>query len=405
LSRYTYRGVPSLVDFSYRMSDWVAICAEEGDDPVEIETEDDGVLLLEAVTAHFPGTTTLKYRNKEKTAFRGVKCIEGKMAPPTGGWDQAPLYICVNPTKVEQVVKRKAESEERETVKKSKQEENPDFDPKATIDLILLGLNPQTTEKSIREYFEKKGEVSLVWMKKSKDANVGYAFIRFADKEVEKTMLTEKHNIDGKQAYLKVPNSRQQGDRSERKVYVSYHNEDLTVADLRNHFEQFGDVEDVFIPTPWRHFCFITFMDKRVAQSLLGREQNLNGTSIMIKSLTNNKEKDGMGNMMGGWDGPMGGMGMMPEYEMRGMGRGLGHIGQSMGGIPMSHDMGAMSMGMYRGGMNVRGKADMGRGMRGGSVGGQREEDGGWPGQSQYGYGPMMGEQSYNMGFLRGKRN
>ena len=137
------------------MSDWVAICNEEGDDPVEIETEDDGVLLLEAVTAHFPGTTTLKYRNKEKTAFRGVKCIDGKMAPPTGGWDQASLYICVNPNKLEQAVKRKAESEETDSVKKSKQKGDPEYDPQTTIDLILLGLNPQTSEISIREYFEE----------------------------------------------------------------------------------------------------------------------------------------------------------------------------------------------------------------------------------------------------------
>ena len=139
------------------MSEWVAICGEEGDAPIEIETEDDGVLLLESVTAHFPGTTTLKYRNKDKTAFRGVKCIEGKMAPPTGGWDQASLYICVNPNKVEQAVKRKAESDERDSVpvKTARQQPDPVFDPEATIDLILLGLNPQTSEKSIRDYFEE----------------------------------------------------------------------------------------------------------------------------------------------------------------------------------------------------------------------------------------------------------
>ena len=36
-------------------------------------------------------------------------------------------------------------------------------------------------------------------IKKSKDANAGYAFIKFADKEVERKMLKEKHNIEGKQ--------------------------------------------------------------------------------------------------------------------------------------------------------------------------------------------------------------
>ena len=136
----------------------------------------------------------------------------------------------------------------------------------------------------------------MVQMKKSKDANVGYAFIKFEDKEVERMLLKEKHNIDGKQvsyswmcldinfdinitkAYLRIPNS-QQGDRSERKVYVSYHTQDLTKEDLRSHFEKFGDVEDVFIPAPWRHFCFVTFMEKRVAQALLGKEHTLKVSS------------------------------------------------------------------------------------------------------------------------------
>ena len=74
---------------------------------------------------------------------------------------------------------------------------------------------------------------------------------------------------------MKIPNSRHQGDRSERKVYVAYRTKELSEEDLRNHFEKFGDVEEVFIPTPWRHFCFVTFMEKRVAQSLLGKEHML----------------------------------------------------------------------------------------------------------------------------------
>ena len=47
------------------------------------------------------------------------------------------------------------------------------------------------------------GQVKMVQMKKSKDANVGYAFIRFEDKEVERMMVKEKHIIEGKQVSLK----------------------------------------------------------------------------------------------------------------------------------------------------------------------------------------------------------
>ena len=200
----------------------MTICAEEGQAGIEVETEADGVLLLESVTAHYPGTTTLKYWNNDRTAYRGVKCVEGKMAPPTGGWDQASLYICVNPNKVEPTVKRKAASEERDYAKSARHHgddgDDYEFDPEATIDLILLGLNPQTTEQAIREVFEEvsnevlrlslkislfqRGKVRMVQLKKSKDNNVGYAFIRFEDKEVERALLREKFMIEGKQVNL-----------------------------------------------------------------------------------------------------------------------------------------------------------------------------------------------------------
>ena len=44
------------------MSEWVPVCETEGAQPVEIETDDDGTMPLASITAHFPGTTTLKFR-------------------------------------------------------------------------------------------------------------------------------------------------------------------------------------------------------------------------------------------------------------------------------------------------------------------------------------------------------
>ena len=54
-----------------------------------------------------------------------------------------------------------------------------------------MGLKPDTTEKDIRSYFENKGEVAMVVLKKSKDPNVGYGFVRFKEKTVEREMLKQ----------------------------------------------------------------------------------------------------------------------------------------------------------------------------------------------------------------------
>jgi hypothetical protein len=57
----------------------------------------------------------------------------------------------------------------------------------------------------------------------------------------------------------------------------------VTKEDFLEHFDRFGDVEDVFIPDPWRHFAFVTFAEQRVAASLIGKEHNLKVRSITYK--------------------------------------------------------------------------------------------------------------------------
>merc|ERR1719228_1168505 len=93
------------------MTEWVPICECEGAQPVEIETEDDLTLPLASVVAHFPGTTTLKYRAPGGTAYRGVKLADSILSPPSDGWSTATMYICVNPTAGAN--KRKRDIEER----------------------------------------------------------------------------------------------------------------------------------------------------------------------------------------------------------------------------------------------------------------------------------------------------
>ena len=60
-------------------------------------------------------------------------------------------------------------------------------DPDQTHDLIILGLPWMTAEDDIREYFDPFGEILMVQLKKrpGSDGSKGFAFIKFADKEVE----------------------------------------------------------------------------------------------------------------------------------------------------------------------------------------------------------------------------
>ena len=156
------------------MAEWVCIAEKEADpatlEPIEIQTEEDGTLLLSSVTAQFPGTTGLKYRNPENNALRAVKCSpEGVLSAPTkDGWGDH-QYFCVKPAGT----KRKADDSA-----KGEGEQAPDSKKKATeadgaavgsdepIDLICLGLPFDSTEEDVKKYFRGEfGELSMCEIK------------------------------------------------------------------------------------------------------------------------------------------------------------------------------------------------------------------------------------------------
>ena len=213
-------------------------------------------------------------------------------------------YICVRPQQEtrrdEPRLKRKTESDIDMYSKNIKvdDEDEDDDDPNKTYDLIILGLPWKTSEDDIREYFEPFGEIHMIQLKKRPGSgeSKGFGFIRFVDKEVEKKVLLQRHMIDGRWCDIKIPESQERRDTNKdkavHKIFVGRITEALTKEDikvdisklelvqsmiilLQDHFETFGTVTDVYIPVPFRHFCFVQFSEFKVAQSLLGKEHSI----------------------------------------------------------------------------------------------------------------------------------
>ena len=82
------------------MSVWLPVSSSELKEPIEIETEDDGKLLLTSVTSFFPGTTALKFRCPGSQAFCEITAVEGNFLPPQGGWVVSTRYIAVTGVEV-----------------------------------------------------------------------------------------------------------------------------------------------------------------------------------------------------------------------------------------------------------------------------------------------------------------
>lgn len=172
-------------------------------------------------------------------------------------------------------------------------------------DLIALGIPWKTTDKLLREYFEKFGEVVMCQVKcdQKTGQSKGFGFVRFKSPEVQLRVLAQRHNIDGRWCEVQIPSSKEGMVREMPcKVFVGRITEDMSSDDIKNYFDQFGEVTDVYIPKPFRSFCFVTFLEPDTAEKLWGEDHIIKGVTVHVSdaapknSNQNNQRNQGYGN-------------------------------------------------------------------------------------------------------------
>ncbi len=138
------------------MTEWVAVVLDEGDEPIEIPTESDGTMFLTSVTAQFPGVIGLKFRNASTGNWRGVRCLDNVLYPPSeDGWGSG-TYVCTRQSqgqsqsqvkKEEAALKRKSENDTDGMSSKTQRVDGEEDMESSTCDLIILGLSWKATEQ------------------------------------------------------------------------------------------------------------------------------------------------------------------------------------------------------------------------------------------------------------------
>lgn len=78
------------------MSQYIQVAEEEGEEPMEVPSEEDGTLLLSTLSAQFPGACGLKYRNPDTGSMRGIRLADGRLYPPDIEWSNR-IYVAVFP--------------------------------------------------------------------------------------------------------------------------------------------------------------------------------------------------------------------------------------------------------------------------------------------------------------------
>jgi len=319
------------------MSQYVEVVEAEGEEPIELPAETDGTLLLSSLEAQFPGATGLRYRPApDAKALRGLRLADGLIYPPAEGWECF-TFVCSLPKEN----KRKPDDDLENSSFKTQRREVRDL----CSDLIVLGLPWTTTDDELNKCFSQYGDLVMSQVKKDPKTgkSKGFGFIKFAEYSVQQKVVGRRHIVEGRTCDVKLPNSK--GDAAAQqfnsKVFIGRLTEYITNEDLRDHFEQFGEITDVYIPKPFRGFAFVTFLSPEVAQGLCGEDHIVKGTSLHVGNAI---PKNHQGGGAGGARGNQGNQGNFQAGNTWNQGNSSGPSGPDMS----SFNMQALAMPMLQ---------------------------------------------------------
>jgi len=247
--------------------------------------------------------------------------------------------------------------------------------------LFIGGLNYETTEDSLRTYFEQWGEVvdCVVMKNPTTSRSRGFGFITYQTSEqLDDAQTNRPHTIDNKKLDTKRAMPRDGSEETQasvKKMFVGGLEETTSEEEIKEIFAKFGTVEKVDMikdknTGKQKRFCFVTFDDfDSVDKCVIRKRFPLGSKSIEVKKAVSKNEA--MGGGMGGRGG-------------RGGGRG-GRGGFGGGGYNNGYNGG--------GGWNQGGQGGYGGGYGGGNSGG------GWYQGGDGRYGGDYNNDNYSGGF------
>nr|XP_016849869.1 PREDICTED: heterogeneous nuclear ribonucleoproteins A2/B1 isoform X3 [Anolis carolinensis] len=279
--------------------------------------------------------------------------------------------------------------------------------------LFIGGLSFETTEESLRNYYEQWGKLTdcVVMRDPASKRSRGFGFVTFSSMaEVDSAMAARPHSIDGRVVEPKRAVAREESGKpgahvTVKKLFVGGIKEDTEEHHLRDYFSEYGKIDTIEIITDRqsgkkRGFGFVTFDDHDpVDKIVLQKYHTINGHNAEVRKALSRQEmqevqssRSGRGDSRGGGGnfGPGPGSNFRGGSDGYGGGRGFGDGYNGYGGGPGGGNFGG-SPG-YGGGRGGYGGGGPGYGNQGGGYGGGYDNYGG----GNYGGGNYNDFGNYN---------
>ena len=201
------------------------------------------------------------------------------MESPKGGWGDRTYVLAVS-TPVE-TNKRKTDESSNYEMKKTRL--NP-----LLQDMAVMNLPYDISTEDLREYFEKHfGDLDYCEVKTHRDSGKsrGYGFIRFRDETCASEAVNREHHMNGRRVDVRLK------EQKPMKLFVGRCPSGITTDDLREYFSKFGELADVYIPTPFRNFAFITYASQDEGRSALQADHVLRGMRLNVQERNEDTRK------------------------------------------------------------------------------------------------------------------
>jgi len=272
---------------------FVNIASDEDGDVMELPAEKNGKILLSTIQAQFPDAIGLKYKSSSG-GLRGIRAEDNVLDPPQSGWGDATYLITTSGA-----LKRKSgeESSNGSSVKTRKPRSRD-----LLQDMIVLGLPFNATDEEVEEYFTKNcGELAFHEVKYDRTTKKprGFGFIRFKTEEGATEALQGTHLMQGRKLEIRMSKKKE----NPMKLFVGRLPNGTTQEEVTEYFSEFGDLEDVFCPSPFRGFSFVTFCSEAEARSCLNETHIMKGSRLNVTPADpkpNERQQGGADNYRGG---------------------------------------------------------------------------------------------------------
>ncbi|CAI7568049.1 unnamed protein product [Penicillium pancosmium] len=164
--------------------------------------------------------------------------------------------------------------------------------------MFIGGLNWETTDHTLREYFSQFGEVQecTVMRDSATQRSRGFGFLTFRDPKTVNTVMVKEHYLDGKITVTDNLNSKIDPKRAiprdeqekTSKIFVGGVSQEATEQDFKQFFMQFGRVVDATLMIDKdtgrpRGFGFVTFDSEAAVENALSRPLEILGKPIEVK--------------------------------------------------------------------------------------------------------------------------